>query len=205
VTKKPKIPKSLQRTFDQRSEAMQTVQSKAAAKALFQATPEELGRAAVKGAKRTREQTPEQIADAAKIDEDFSGGGGPGTPEYIQVVVEQEAGQTLLAWKSRRTLGLEGLSPEDRRAEEERLAADPSSAKKPIGKAVLVKENIPTWIYAGGWCDGPGWLHKGVQIWLEEESDGLVDYINGPRPLGPGEHRGGGFFPASYLSHCEDL
>lgn len=58
MTKKPKIPKSLQRTSDQRFEAMQTPQPKASAKALFQSTPEELGRAAMKGAKRTREQPP---------------------------------------------------------------------------------------------------------------------------------------------------
>ncbi len=133
--------------------------------------------------------------------------GDPGSPEYIQIVAEQEAGQTLFAWKQRRTLGLEGLSPEDRRAEEERLAAEPSSAKKLIGKAVMVKENIPTWINAGGWGDGPGWLHAGAKIWLTVEEDGLVDYLSGLRPsCPPGENRGGGgFFPASYLSHCEDL
>lgn len=109
------------------------------------------------------------------------------------MVVEQEAGQTLLAWKPRRTLGLEGLSPEDQRVEEERLATEPSSAKKLIGKAVRVKENIPAWIYAGGWGDGPGLLHTGAKIWLTAEEEGLVDYLSGPRPPGSsGESRGGG-------------
>jgi hypothetical protein len=135
VTKKSKIPKSLQRTFDQRFEAMQTPQSKAAAKALFQATPEELGRAAVMGAKRAQNE-------ATKADHQAGGTTGvegldqavskvkktrknktpkpgyPGSPEFIQVVLEQEAGQTVLACKHRRTLGLERLSPEDRQAEE---------------------------------------------------------------------------------------
>ena len=109
--------------------------------------------------------------------------GYPESPDYIQVLAEQEAGQTLLAWKHLRTLGLEGLSLEDRWAEEEWLAAEPSSAKKLIGKAVLVKENIPTWLYAGGWGDGPGWLHAGAKIWLTIEEDGLVDYLSGPIPL----------------------
>jgi hypothetical protein len=70
-----------------------------------------------------------------------------------------------------------------------------------------VKENIPTWIYAGGWGDGPGWLHIGAKIWLTAEEDGSVDYLSGPRPPGPqAEIRGGGgFFPARYLVRCEDL
>lgn len=70
-----------------------------------------------------------------------------------------------------------------------------------------MKENIPTWIYADGWGDGPGLLHAGAKIWLTVEEDGLVDYLSGPRPPGPPEESrgGGGFFPVSYLNHCEDL
>lgn len=217
---KPKISKSVTRAIDR----MQTPASKAGADALHVATPEELGRTAVKGAKKTQTEaaTADYQADrttdvegldqvSAKVKKTHKKKtpepGYPGSAEYIQIVAEQKAGQTLLAWKHRRTLGLEGLSPEDRRVEEDRLAAEPSSGKTLIGKAVKVRENIPTWIYAGGWGDGPGWLIAGAQIWLTSEEDGLVDYLSGPRPPGaPGESRGGGgFFPASYLGNCEDL
>ena len=75
-----------------------------------------------------------------------------------------------------------------------------------INKLIRVIADIPADLAMCGWGDGPGWLPAPARVWLLYEQDGIVKYLDGPRPPGPsGEPRTGGSFPARFLSSCEDL
>ena len=141
-----------------------------------------------------QKKTPEQLAAVAKIKEAIA----------ARQARPEEATQSVWA-RGRRTIGFEGLDDEGQLAEIARLEAEPIP-KRPIGKAVRVVKDIPTYLSMGGWGDGPSWLRTGAKIWLLSSEDGLVDWVSGPKPPVAGEGRAGnGFFPVRFLTHVEDL
>ena len=104
------------------------------------------------------------------------------------------------------------LSPEDQaridrhRAQLRAREAQAAMSRTAINKPVRVIADIPADLALCGWGDGPGWLSAPARVWLLYEQDGIVQYLDGPRPLGPpGEPRTGESFPAQFLSSCEDL
>ena len=53
---------------------------------------------------------------------------------------------------------------------------------KPLGFAVKVVEPLDSWVYMGGWGDGPWTLRVGAVIFLTHKDGGLIHYRPGVKP-----------------------
>lgn len=76
-----------------------------------------------------------------------------------------------------------------------------------LNRPALVQEDLPEYVFSGGWGDGPSVLQCGSRIFLDYQEKGSIYYFSGlrrPRPRSIGEGIGG-YFHAEDLPKVRDL